>query len=74
MDDQVPLFSIVKDLKEHNEELIDDEDTQPEEEGEVIDFDMSKSELRYMNLNNQKLGEGELLLFAEKVIIVRKSI
>jgi hypothetical protein len=46
MDDMLPSFSIEEDLKEHLEDRNELDVDSNEEENKVIDYDMSKSEIR----------------------------
>jgi hypothetical protein len=74
MDDMPQIYSITEDLKdflENKNEL--DIDTR-EEEGKIIDYDMSKPAISKIDLSSEYIKEDELKLFAEKVIIIRKHI
>jgi hypothetical protein len=51
MDEMPPSFSIEKDLKEHLENWNEFDVDGQAEESQIIDYDMSKSEIRQIDLS-----------------------
>jgi hypothetical protein len=74
MDEDQPLYSIPRDLNHLREDDSDELEYQEDSDDKIINHDGLKKEQNKLKTKDYALTDSELRLYAEKLIIIRKSL